>query len=134
MSFSPLRIFLVEDQIALLHPLRRYLQQLGHHVRDAADMTSALSEIPKNPVDLLISDIRLPDGDGWTLMRRLKPEARFLAVAASGQGTEEDRRKSHAAGFQHHLVKPFLPEELDPILEEAQRLARSRETREKQSG
>jgi CheY-like chemotaxis protein len=93
---------------------------IGHSVRSARDMASALDDIPTGPVDVLISDIGLPDGDGWELMRRIKETGRTpFAVAMSGFGMRSDKEKSLSAGFRHHLVKPFGPEELDAVLKEA---------------
>jgi two-component system CheB/CheR fusion protein len=116
-----LRIFIVENHPDTLLYLRRYLEQLGHEVQSAPDMTTALERLPGLAVDLLISDIGLPDGNGWELMRRLGPEARFLAVAMSGCGANADKAQSREVGYRHHLIKPFLPDELDPLLEEARR-------------
>lgn len=121
----PLRIFIVENHPDTLLYLRRYLEQMGHGVQSAPDMTTALERLPQLTVDLLISDIGLPDGDGWELMRRLGGEVRFLPVAMSGCGANADKAQSRAVGYRHHLIKPFLPDELDPILEEARRLADS---------
>ncbi len=123
---SSLRVFIVENHPDTLLYLRRYLEQQGHTVHVAQDMTSALAKWPTLEVELLISDIGLPDGDGWELLRRLGTDGRFLAVAMSGCGANADKAKSRAVGYRHHLIKPFLPDELDLILEEARTLAEAR--------
>ncbi|HET9025393.1 MAG TPA: response regulator [Burkholderiaceae bacterium] len=92
------------------------LEQMGHAVQTAASMNEALREIPNSHCDVLISDIGLPDGDGWELMRRLKHRPRY-AIAMSGLGMSGDRARSREAGFRHHLVKPTGPEQLAEILE-----------------
>ena len=51
--------------------MRLYLEQLNYKVCIAADMKTALREIPNSDCDVLISDIGLPDGDGWQLMEHL---------------------------------------------------------------
>jgi two-component system CheB/CheR fusion protein len=125
-SPPPLCIFLVENHADTLLYLRRYLEQLGHRVETADTLRAALEKIPHTAIDLLISDIGLPDGDGWQLLEQLGPDLPFPAVAMSGCGANADRKRSRAAGYRHHLFKPFLPEELDPILAEAaQRADRS---------
>ncbi len=86
-------------------------------------MKIALAKIPETTLDLLISDIGLPDGDGWELLSRLGPPKDYLAVAMSGCGANADKKRSRAVGYRHHLLKPFLPDELDPILAEASQLA-----------
>ncbi len=125
----PLRIFLVENHPDTRVYLRRYLEMLGHTVHEAPDMQTALAQIPETAVDLLLSDIGLPDGDGWQLLESLAPHAGYLAVAMSGCGANADKKRSHAAGYRHHLLKPFLPDELDPILAEAAQLATASSSR-----
>jgi two-component system CheB/CheR fusion protein len=106
-----------EDTRALLCIL---LEQMGHTVRTAATMHEALREIPRSDCDVLISDIGLPDGDGWELMRRLERRPRY-AIAMSGLGMNGDRARSREVGFRHHLVKPTGPEQLAQILDDAAR-------------
>lgn len=116
---NPLKIFVVENHQDTLIYLCRYLEQQGHAVRSARDMQSALQVLPEEPVDVLISDIGLPDGDGWELLRNLEPPP--FAIAISGFGATGDQRKSQAAGYRHHLIKPFLTEDLDAVLLSAAR-------------
>lgn len=116
-----LNIFLVENHDDTLLYLGRYLEQNGHKVRSAREMRSALLAIQEHPVDVLICDIGLPDGDGWQLMESVAASHVPIpfSIAMSGYGARSDREKSVAAGFRHHLVKPFLPEDLDALLEKA---------------
>jgi two-component system CheB/CheR fusion protein len=125
----PVRVFLVENHADTLLYLKRYLEQLGNVVEVAPDMATALERLPKAGVDLLLSDIGLPDGDGWELLERLGPPKDFLAVAMSGCGANADKARSRAAGYRYHLLKPILPDELDPILAEARKLAASRQAK-----
>lgn len=118
-----LRIFIVENHADTALYMRMYFEQQGHHVEIARDMKSALSRLAQTRVDLLISDIGLPDGDGWELMRQLGPNPSFFAVAMSGFGMNADKARSRAVGYRHHLIKPFLPDELDPILDQARQAA-----------
>lgn len=127
-SRSPrLRIFVVENHEDTRILLCILLEQMGHTVKTAASMNEALREIPRSNCDVLISDIGLPDGDGWELMRRLERRPRY-AIAMSGLGMSGDRARSREVGFRHHLVKPTGPEHLAEILEGAAReLQRERE-------
>lgn len=111
-----LRIFVVENHDDTRVLLCILLEQMGHTVTTAASMNEALREIPRSNCDVLISDIGLPDGDGWELMRRLERRPRY-AIAMSGLGMNEDRAQSREVGFRHHLVKPTGPEQLVEILE-----------------
>ncbi|MBV9104767.1 MAG: response regulator [Verrucomicrobia bacterium] len=116
---EPLTVFLVENHQDTARYMQLYLQQLNHTVRVAADLATALREIPKSRCDVLISDIGLPDGDGWQLMEKLGDDRPPFAIAMSGYGTGNDQRKSRAVGYDHHLVKPFTPDELLVLLREA---------------
>jgi len=69
-SMPPLRIFVVENHADTVKYLRLYLEQLNHVVETARTMTEALAVLAKEKFDVLISDIGLPDGDGWELLRR----------------------------------------------------------------
>ena len=111
-----LRIFVVENHEDTRVLLCILLEQMGHTVKTAASMNEALREIPNSHCDVLISDIGLPDGDGWELMRRLKRRPRY-AIAMSGLGASGDHARSYEVGFRHHLVKPTGPEQLAEILE-----------------
>ena len=119
-AVHPLKIFIVENHEDTLTYLRRYLEQQGHEVLCAKDMRTAIEALKSLSIDVLISDIGLPDGDGWELMRTLsKSRPAPFGIAMSGFGTRSDSEKSRAAGYRHHLNKPFLPEDIDTMLEEA---------------
>jgi len=118
-SVLPLRIIVVENHPDTLKYLRLYLEQLNHVVEGAQTMSDALRVLAKQEFDVLISDIGLPDGDGWELLRRAGPSRPGYAIAMSGFGMNADRSRSKEAGFRRHLLKPFMPSELDHSLEEA---------------
>lgn len=116
---NSLRIFVVENHADTLACLQMYLEDLGHTVLSAQSLAEALAKFPTSRCNLLISDIGLPDGTGWELLEKLELPKSFFAVAMSGFGANADTRRSHAAGFRHHLIKPFNPDELDRLLEKA---------------
>jgi len=121
-----LRIFVVENHADTLKYFQMYLELEGHTVFAARTMEEAYNAIPETPCDVLISDVGLPDGTGWDLLTKLREEHRAhpgFAIAVSGYGTPEDRQRSRTAGFRHHLLKPFSPESLDTLLQEAAREA-----------
>jgi CheY-like chemotaxis protein len=123
-SSRPLRIFLVENHADTLKYYQMYLKMDGHEVVHARTMKEAYEGIPQADCDVLISDVGLPDGTGWDLLERLQREKLPhppYAIAVSGYGREEDRARSRAAGFRHHLLKPFDPEVLETMLDEASR-------------
>jgi CheY-like chemotaxis protein len=115
----PLGVFLVENHEDTVKYIQLYLEDLGHEVKIARDMATALQDFPKSKCDVLISDINLPDGDGWKLMEQMKDRRPAFAIAMSGYGSKNDLSRSRSAGYNHHLVKPFLPDDLIALLREA---------------
>jgi CheY-like chemotaxis protein len=103
--------------------LELFLHALGHRAHLARNVQDALvlAASAEEPFDLLLSDIQLPDGNGWELLRHLRKAGRTpqRAIALSGWGSEEDLAKSQKAGYQAHLVKPAKPEILKAALAEA---------------
>jgi DNA-binding response OmpR family regulator len=118
----PHTVFLVENHEDTARYMQLYLQQLDYKVCVAADMATALREIPKARCDVLISDIGLPDGDGWQLLEKLGNDRPPFAIAMSGYGTSNDQGKSRAVGYNYHLVKPFTPDELLELLRQAEKM------------
>lgn len=118
---APLKVYVVENHVDTREFLTFMLEELGHTVMVADTMSTALREAPACDCDVLISDIGLPDGDGWELLSRLNLRRPMYAIAMSGFGTTTDRARSKAAGFKHHLVKPMGLEQLEGILDEAAR-------------
>lgn len=116
-----LRVFIVENNDDTRLTLSMLLRVMGHEVRSAATMQEALDKLPHADADVIVSDIGLPDGDGWEMLGRLHLPRPAYAIAMSGYGMEEDRERSAAAGYRHHLVKPMDIEKLETLLEEAAR-------------
>ena len=114
-----LRIFVVENHADTLKYLSLYLEATGHTVVSAKTMAQALEALPNAGCDVLISDIGLPDGDGWELLRTVQLPRPIYAIAMSGFGMNADHVRSKDAGYRHHLLKPFVPSELDVVLAEA---------------
>ena len=129
----PLRIFVVENHADTREFLVFMLEEFGHHVMVADTMAKALREVPASNADVLISDIGLPDGDGWELLGRLNLPRPIYAIAMSGFGMASDRARSKAVGFRHHLVKPMGLEELETILVQAANELYSNGTRTRRS-
>ena len=107
------RIFIVEDHAETARGLAMYLRGSGHEVHVALDVRSARQLATEIDYDILLSDIGLPDGNGWDLLEELRARRPIKAIAMSGYTTEGDRARSKAAGFAQHLAKPLTPEELD---------------------
>jgi signal transduction histidine kinase/CheY-like chemotaxis protein len=106
----PLRILLVEDHPDTAAALADLLDLLGHQVVVTHDVSSGLAAaataLAGEGLDLVISDLGLPDGSGLDLMRELSRSHGVRGIALSGYGTDKDIRASHEAGFALHLTKP----------------------------
>ena len=107
-SAPAVRILLVDDHLDTLVMLSRLLAKAGYHVTTAASFAAAIAESRHATFDVLVTDIELRDGTGWALfesLRRATPSLR--AIAISGHAMPWHLNKSHAAGFEAHLVKPL---------------------------
>jgi CheY-like chemotaxis protein len=115
-----LNILLVDDHLDTSRAMARLLERLGYRVRTADSVRAALDSAEKGgPVDLLISDIGLPDGSGLELMRQLLARhGPIKGIALSGFGMEEDVRRSKEAGFYEHLTKPINFTRLETAIRE----------------
>ncbi len=102
-----LAILLVEDHEDSRRLMARLLRGLDHEVRTAGSVQEALREAEAGPLDLVISDLGLPDGSGLELMRELRRRQNARGICLSGYGMEEDIRRSKEAGFAEHLTKPI---------------------------
>ena len=115
-------MLLVEDHPDTRLALESFLKALGHRPRVAQNMAEGLMLgcAENKEIDLLLSDIRLPDGDGWELLSELRERgcSPKRAIAISGWGSRADLLKSKAAGFEAHLTKPLSPAILEAALSE----------------
>jgi two-component system CheB/CheR fusion protein len=129
-ALAGIRILLVEDDEQTLQLFATFLEYQGALVARADSAATALSILIREPIDILISDIGLPEVNGYELIRMvraLRPEeGRDLpAIALTGYASERDRQAASAAGFQRHLAKPVEFEELVAAI--AQLLQESRD-------
>jgi signal transduction histidine kinase/CheY-like chemotaxis protein len=112
-----LRVLLVDDDPMTVRILARLLRQVGHDVTTAASLDEALAA-PIETIDLVVSDLGLPDGNGLDLMRRVKARREIPGIALTGFGTEDDIRRSREAGFAAHLTKPIDFEKLNFLIQQ----------------
>lgn len=100
-------VLLVDDHVDTSFAVRLLLERQGFHVIIANSAGQAISVAQEQPFDLVISDIGLPDESGLELIPKLKAIRNVPAIALSGFGTDEDIERSHIAGFEEHITKPF---------------------------
>src|SRR5215213_1475140 len=120
-SLEDLRLLIVDDDADTRELITFILEQCGVVVTSVTSARDALDLLAQSKVDVLVSDIRLSEGDGYELIRQVRlldnDEARNVAaVALTAYSTEEDQRRALAAGFQFHIRKPVEPSELIAVL------------------
>jgi DNA-binding response OmpR family regulator len=111
-----LRILIIENHEVTAEFISLFLRRAGHEVIVVSTAQAALGRDDLASFDVILSDIGLPDVNGWDLMKKLRPTTSAFAIAMSGFGGEADVQRSLAAGYQHHLVKPFVPAALEDVL------------------
>ena len=104
------------------------LQQAGAEVISVASAAEALDTLHHRRADVLISDIGMPDEDGYALIHRVraldpKSGGTVPAIALTANARAEDRSHALAAGFQMHLAKPIDPGELTRTIAETIRVS-----------
>jgi CheY-like chemotaxis protein/two-component sensor histidine kinase len=115
------RVLVVDDNVDAAVSLGMLLKLAGQEVRVAYDGPAALRQAIDFRPELVLLDIGMPGMDGYEVCRRLRREATLsgtTVVALTGWGQDEDRRRSHEAGFDHHIVKPVEPGALQRLLDE----------------
>jgi DNA-binding NarL/FixJ family response regulator len=116
-----IRIFLVEDHPAIARGVRMFLETVGHSVRIAGDVKSALAMAPKITFDVLLCDLNLPDGTGWDLMQQLSASGPVPAIAFSAFDDPPDIERSRRAGFAEHVSKGAPADKLVKTIERVAR-------------
>jgi CheY-like chemotaxis protein len=110
------RILLVEDHKPTSITLVHLLNRRNYAVVAAGCLAEAREIASRENFDLLISDIGLPDGNGYDLMTELHGRHGLVGIALTGYGMDEDVNRSQAAGFITHLTKPVTVQALDGAL------------------
>jgi len=115
------RVLVVEDDEDSALLLAETLGDHGYTVEVAHDGASALAKAADFKPEVAVMDVGLPDMDGYQLAERMRsltelsPSLRLIAL--TGYGGDEERKRSRAAGFDVHLVKPVLPDVLAKAIE-----------------
>ncbi len=110
-------ILVVEDHEATRVVLENLLRQRGHRVVGTGTVAGALKLAGRQDLEFVISDLGLPDGSGYELMKKLSTDYGLRGIALSGYGAEQDVAKSREAGFVEHLTKPVTYEMLERAIQ-----------------
>ena len=116
----PGKILLVDDEPGLREAVKLYLEDSGFDVCVASNVEGGLGLLQSNLPDLVITDIMMPQVDGYQFLQKLREEPRFKTlpvVLLTAKGMTTDRISGYQAGCDAYLPKPFDPEELLAIVE-----------------
>ncbi|MBC1220981.1 response regulator [Nostoc sp. UCD121] len=126
LAFNPLplrgiRALVVDDDADICDFFSFVLEQAGAEVRIVTSALDALQALEQSPPDILLSDIGMPDMDGYMLIRQIRampPEqgGQTLALALSAYAGEANRQQALAAGFEQHVAKPIDPDVLIEVI------------------
>jgi phosphate regulon transcriptional regulator PhoB len=109
------RIAIIEDEADIVEMVRYNLRKAGFEVESFARGREGLEHLRRNPPDLLLLDIMLPDEDGFSICRQLRADERLKelpVVFLTARGEEIDRIVGLEIGADDYVVKPFSPREL----------------------
>ena len=109
------KVLVVDDEADSRDLVMTILTRCGSDVRCSESAAEAMRAFQEWQPDVLVSDIGLPNEDGYSLIRKLrklksKRAKKIPAVALTAYATDEDRSEALAAGFQIHVAKPIEPE------------------------
>lgn len=112
-------VLVVDDNLDSTETLAALLNHFGHTVETAGDGPSALRAVQAFKPEVIVMDIGIPGMSGYEIARAIRQQPggeKIVLIALTGWGSEEDRRKSKDAGFDHHMLKPPDIEELERLL------------------
>ncbi|BAY41200.1 two-component hybrid sensor and regulator [Nostoc sp. NIES-2111] len=120
-NLQGLRIVVVDDDADTLELLTFILEQYGVTVEAVSSAKEALEAIAQTKPDILLSDIGMPDVDGYMLIKQVREMevssgTKLRAIALTAFAGETNSQKIISAGFQRHLTKPVEPSELATVI------------------
>ena len=116
---QPLRILVVDDNRDAADSLSLLLAKRGHRTKTVYEGAAALDAAADFQPDTIFCDLGMPVISGFEVAARLRSDARYppaVLVAVTGWGTDQDKRRALAGGFDLHITKPIAMEDLDAVL------------------
>jgi len=113
------RVAIIEDNADSRETLRVLFQMYGHEVHEAGDGPSGVELVLRVQPDAAFVDVGLPGFDGYEVARRIRaaPSGRRVQlIAVTGYGLPADQAQARQAGFNHHVVKPVHPSQVNALL------------------
>ncbi|MBV70691.1 MAG: DNA-binding response regulator [Myxococcales bacterium] len=107
-----MKILLVEDDLRLGEQLKPEIERAGHHVHWARDARTGLSAFLENEPDVVLLDLMLPDGSGYTLLKKIRVNHTTPVIVISARSLGEDKVRALDLGADDYVTKPFWTNEL----------------------
>src|SRR6478672_3994098 len=114
------QLLLVDDEPGLREAVQAYLEDSSFNVQSASNAREAWEMLQKKTPDLVISDVMMPQVNGYQFLKQMRDDPRFKAlpvVFLTARGMKSDRIQGYQAGCDAYLSKPFDPDELVAIVE-----------------
>jgi DNA-binding NarL/FixJ family response regulator len=114
------QLLLVDDEPGLREAVKDYLQESGFSVQVASNAREGWELVQQNTPDLVISDIMMPQVDGYQFLKQLREDPRFRSLPViflTAKGMTTDRIQGYQAGVDAYIPKPFDPDELVAVVE-----------------
>lgn len=115
---TKLRVLIVDDNKAAATMLKMVVKMLGNEAETAGDGEEAIATAAEFAPHIVLMDLGMPKMNGYEAARHIRQQPwgqKMLLVALTGWGQDEDRQRTAAAGFDHHLVKPAEPNDLQQL-------------------
>ena len=109
------KILIVDDSATVRQAVRMSLQKTDYECIDAVDGVDALAKLATDTFDLIMTDINMPNLDGFDLIREIRKMTKYRftpIVVLTTEASEELKLRGKAAGASGWIVKPFHPEQL----------------------
>lgn len=113
------KVLLVDDEAGLREAVQAYLEDSGFNVQVASNATEGWDKLQLATPDVIISDIMMPQVDGYQFLEQVRQDPRYKAlpfIFLTARGMTSDRIQGYSAGVDAYLPKPFDPEELVAIV------------------
>ena len=104
-------ILVVDDEERMRKLIKDFLNAKGYKILEAEDGEKALEifELNKEKIDLVILDVMMPKVDGWTVLRKIRQEAKTPVIMLTARGEEQDELFGFELGVDEYVSKPFSP-------------------------
>jgi len=128
MSSKKALVLVVDDDVRMLRMIKRTLELEGFRVLAASSGETALKAFEKEPPDIVLLDIMMPDMDGYSVCRRLREFSTVPIIMVTAKGDDKEKIEGLDIGADDYVTKPFSTSELTARVKAVLRRASSRDT------